>query len=386
MKDLRVVLVTNDNELQKVFLASDLFATVSVKNKLSISWTDETFVISDQLVEYHEFVQYLNEHPVGAGKVFYLTSISSGVSMKNMKLVLNSKHVDVVPYGFTRSQILQHVSEGLGLSVSHLPNVITFFGADGKVGTSMTVMSLAEEIAENSKAKVCLINLSGQPSFDFIDGITSANTIDTVKMPAINGILTADELYDTCYTKGNLSVLSSSRVLGDIPYFFPEHVESIIRLAADRFDMVLVDAGHNVLISGMYIGALNISANRFLITTQQESAKQYFDMVHDQVLSMFNINKVDFMLIINKYVPVSSLMDAESLVTTYKSVYAGQLKYVEYGWQAELQHKTLRSYDPEYAVQISQLAQMVTHLVGADYTMPIKTKPRWFSFSKAKGG
>lgn len=362
-------ILSNDIELHTKFVNIGLFSEVTVESGLSNSdkWSDvDILLVSDRTVNFNEFIEFYTNNKHKLKKVFYMLSGSTDKNAANIRNILKTKGVIVIPPKLTINQIVEKLCLDAGANVFENKNIFAFFGSDSKVGTSITTQAIAENIATHTRCSVLLLNLSGQPSANYFD-VNEILNLDTVKVKIINKVLQPKELIDTCYRKENLYILPTSRSISDMRHYHPEHIENLILLASNEFDVVLIDAGCNPN-SGMCIGALNSTNNKYLVTTQQDNARKYFESMNDQVFAVHEIFPKDFLLIINKYINSPELYTPSQLADLYKTTLAGVLPYLEYGWQAERDKCSLLVYShPEYNRYIDELSKLVTGQLGIEY-------------------
>jgi hypothetical protein len=252
-----VTLICNDIQLYNAFCSSELFGTVKVGSELDLTCGYDCLILSDRILGYNDILNMIDNSQIDARHIFYLISSESGENQVNsVKYVLKSKNVFVIPPRLTGQQILDRICESLKIDLLVNKNVITFFGADSKVGTTITSQAVAESLALNTVLQIGFLNLSGQPSFNYIQGSSEGYGIDLIKTKILNFVLSSDELRSAMISKGNLSILPSVKTLADLRYYKPKHVEYLISLATTIFDVVIVDAGYYPN-SGLFIGALN---------------------------------------------------------------------------------------------------------------------------------
>lgn len=366
---LTLKLVCNDIDLHSKIVSIGLFDDVTLNANLSESdaWGNvDIILVSDRAVNVNEFLDYINTSAYKFKQIFYMLSGGSGGYSSNVRNMLKTKGVNIIPPKLTINQIVERLCKDTGAKISENKNIFVFFGADSKVGTSITVQTIAENIATHSRCSVLLLNLSGQPSVNYFD-VSDILNLDTIKVKIINKVLQPRELIDTCYRKENLYILPTSKLISDMRHYHPEHIEYLVSLTSREFDVVLIDAGSNIHL-GMCVGSLNSTNNKFLVTTQQDNARSYFEMVNDQVFSILDLSPKDFLLIVNKYVNAPGLYAPSQLADMYKTTLAGTLPYLEYGWQAERDKCTLLAYgNNEYEKQISNISKLITELLDIEY-------------------
>lgn len=370
MKDTYTVkIVSNDIELHNKFVSIGLFNNVTVESSFegANDWPEvDILLVSDRIINVNEFLEHYNLFSRKYKKVFYMLSDNTDNNMSNMRNIMKAKGINVIPPRLTVNQIVERICKDTGTSIQVNKNIFTFFGADSKVGTSITVQAIAENIAMHTRCKILLLNLSGQPSVNYFAANEALN-LDAIKVKIMNNILQPKELEDTCWNKDNLYILPSTKSVVDMRYYHPEHIENLILLAAESFDIVLIDAGSNVNL-GLCIGALNSTGNKFLITTQQDNARYNFDVLNSQVFSVHEWTPKDFMLIINKYINSPDLYTPSQLAELYQTTFIGTLPYLEYGWQAERDKCTLLTYDnPDYKRQIDEITLLITNQLNIEF-------------------
>jgi Flp pilus assembly CpaE family ATPase len=375
---MKVTLICNDIQLYTTFNESELFEEAKIGSEFDPSVKYDCLIISDHILGYNDLINMLNNEQVKANNIFYMVSSDHNENQVNsIKYVLKSKNVNVIPPRLTSNQILDKVCETLKIDLIANSNVITFFGADSKVGTTITAQAIAECLANNTILNVGFLNLSGQPSFDYIPGPTDEYGIDQIKTKIFNFILTIEELKSAMITNGNLSILPSVKTLTDLRYYKPKHIEYLINLAASHFDVVIADAGYYPN-SGLYIGALNATKQRYMVATQQEACRKTFELIKNQILDVLDIDTSTIMLVINRCSDLIDLPDTYKLADeVYKMVHAASLPNVNRAFFiAEVQKRTLLGLDSNYDEQLNELVKIVASQLGTEYRPVMKTKKK----------
>jgi Flp pilus assembly CpaE family ATPase len=373
-----VTLICNDIQLYNAFSSSDLFGSVKVGSELDLNIKYDCLIISDRILGYNDILNMIDKNRMAAASIFYLMSSDhSENQISTIKYVLKSKSVFVIPPRLTSQQILDKVCESLKIDLAANKNVITFFGADSKVGTTITAQAVAEALANNTELQVCFLNLSGQPSFNYIQGSAEGYGIDIIKTKILNYVLSGDELKSAMINKGNLSILPSVKTLTDLRYYKPKHTEYLINLASNIFDIVIVDAGYYPN-SGLFIGSLNATKQRYMVATQQEACRVSFEITNEQILDVLDINTSSIMLVINRYSSQIDLPNAYRLADeVYKMVLAASLPNVPWVfWQTEAQRKTLAGFDDAYDNQLNELVKIISSQLGIEYRSLPKPKKK----------
>ncbi len=183
-----------------------------------------------------------------------------------MTALLKSHGISILPPKLTESQLLLRFCEIINLQERKTNNVVVLFGADSKVGTTLTALSIAENMAEQSEGNIAFLNMSGHLSYTYVENCEGKG-MDSIRSKVFNKILSKDELREAMVRSRehkNLYILPPCKTLMDFKYYKTDHIEYVINMASKIFDAVIVDAGwypHNEL----YFGALNSTPNRYMV-------------------------------------------------------------------------------------------------------------------------
>lgn len=369
---MRIALISNDAELHKEIVKNDHFDVVITENLKGVGAFD-VVIISDRIINYNELsIQFNTDTKEHQNRhLFYMLSNKySYQAIDNIKSISKTINITIIPPKLSVSQIVNRVVEIVFPNISEKgKNIITFFGADSKVGTTMITQSTAEMLTKNTNAKIGLFFLNGNPSNHYLKQREKMG-LDDIKIKLFNNILTSDELISACVTEDKaLYVLSGVESMLDIRHYHPEHIDSLLKLASEKFNLILIDAGSN-LDSGLAIASLNSTSNRYLVTTQQEVARRSYERSERQILNLLDINSNDFMLIVNKYIKSNGILNATKIADIYNMPLATFIPNLDtLGWQAEFDHKSLLDYGQEqYIKQIDQLAKVIASQAKLKYS------------------
>ncbi len=378
---LDIQLICNDIDLYNTFNGSGFFNSVKIGGVLDLNASYANLILSDRIVGYSDLLNYLNSNQLKASKIFYLLSYTHNEShISSIMVVLKAKNIIVVPPRLTDKQILDRICQALAIDKMANRNAIAFFGADSKVGTTITAQGAAECLAENTVLKVGLLNLSGQPSFNYMQG-SDGYGLDIIKTKIFNFVLSSDELKSAMIQRGGLYVLPSAKTLTDLRFYKPKHIEYLINLATGLFDIVVVDAGYYPN-SGLYIGALNATQLRYMVATQQVACRAAFDMTKEQLFKVQDIDTGSMMLVINRYSEEFNLPSTYKLAEEfYKMILAAYLPNVPgVFWKTESEKRSLRGFDTFYDAQLHELVRVIATQLNIDYLpRAVPNKKRFLS-------
>lgn len=380
-----ITLITNDIDLYNVFSAYRLFDEVNISSSIDRASEYTYLIVSDRLCGINELIQYV-ESGMKAKKIIYLlsSSKSSQSGFNTMAALLKTHNISVLPPKLTDNQILQRFCELINLQERKVNNVVVLFGADSKVGTTVTAISLAENLAAQSDdISVAFLNLSGHISYSYVE-YDEGKGMDSIRSKVFNRILSPEELKLAMVQNRdikNFYMLPPCRTLIDFKYYTSEHIEYLINMAAGLFDAVIVDAGwypHN----GLYFAALNSSSNRYMVTTQQQPSLDNHSAIRHQALDEYGITtrkggerdkKADspenILLIINRFREDLST----NIIKEYDMVQAVSLPNVPGGFNnAEIEKRSLKGMNKYYDKQLDKL----TNLVALQLDLKLESKKK----------
>lgn len=372
---MKILLMNNDIELKKSLENTNLFE-VSIIRELKESKeldSSDLIVIADFELSLNEIIIMVDTDKINILKnkqLFYiLTKTYSSQTISNIIAIADSRKVNIIPPKLTTSQIVTNIVQKVFPDVhDNTSSIITFFGADSKVGTTMIAQSTAELLAKNTGLKVGLLFLNNNPSNYYIRKKDKLG-IDGIKNKLFNNILTSSELVDSCLqTAPNLFILTGVEYLLDARQYQPEYIDRLIKLAAERLNIIIIDAGSNID-SGIAIAALNATKYRYLVTTQQENIRKNFERIDRQVLKQLQIDSGSFMLVLNKYVSSNNIYSAVQLGELYKMTLAVHIPNLDLlGWQAEFDQKSLLDYEQsDYNKQLDNLGRLIASQMNVPY-------------------
>ncbi len=370
---MKVALIARDTELLHELENSGWFSKVTVHETLDQVTDQEVVLISDGLLDYKQLGAAC---PVNWGfkKVFYMLSNHRNLRLaENVASLCTSTGIKLIPPKLTVRQIVLNILQEVDLEIDiRGKRIAVFMGADSKVGTTMVSQSCAEYLAEHSNLKVGWFALSKKKNNEYY---SDHSGIDGLKTKLFNAVLTGEELKDSCITRGNLYVLLGPENMLEYRQYHLEHVERLYQLAMSFLDVLIVDVGSD-LDCGLSLGAIQGSRGKFMVTTQQESAKSHFALVRQQLFTALQIKPEDFMLVINKYLEESQLSNVSQLTNYYSMAWAGTLPHMEHlGFDAELEHKTLFKMDvSEFNGGIQAVSRVVANRLGVTLKEPISNQ------------
>lgn len=389
---MKAIVVSDRTDLVEKLGEHPLFQAVQ-QVELPISDAGEAVIVIDQgSLDINELLAVYKDRHAGktAGQtVFYLLTRQIDARIHDLFAAKEITMIDALP-GTESTDIVQEIVRHLQPEgVKRNKNVITFFGADHSVGTTMLATACAEQLSRWTNGRIGLFFLNEQPGTQFLKAKPGTDVgLDEIRMKLFNHILTKKELNETYLNYKNLSVLQGSRNLLANRHYHPEHAERLLNLASSDFDVLLVDAGANIEY-GLAVGALTSSQQNFLITTQQEAVKTRFERMEQQVFKPLKLNSNQFFMIVSKYVREPNLPTGKDLANYHKMVLAGTVPYMDLqGWQAEFEQKTLLHYEqPEYVDSVERLCLLIARQVNLEIHKPQRKQTlltKWFG--GARGG
>lgn len=369
---MNIYMVSRDYELKKSLDNTGYFEQIFIAQELSSVVKDYDIVlISDKIIDNTQIA--MNNFPELEGrKVYYmLSNYNSRQMLDNIASVCKSKKINVIPPKLSMQQIIERIITDLFPNSSKNRNIVAFFGADSKVGTTMTTTAIGEALSQNTNVKVMVIYLNGQRGTSYVKDDIPGIGIDNMRVKIINQILSKEELLDNCIKKDNLYILPGIDNILDIRQFHPEHVEYLLSLATQVANIILIDCGNAASLDfsgALSIAGLNAARYKYLVTTQQKLALDNFIRAEGQVLDYLDIKGEDFLLILNKYYKSVGLSTPDEIAKKYGGlVLAGYIPYLDFkGWEAEYSNSTLLN-DNEFKNDVELISQLIATQLEVRY-------------------
>lgn len=232
-----------------------------------------------------------------------------------------------------------------------MEKVIGFFGGDHQVGATMVAQSFAEVLQQRGK-KVLYLMGSGKFGEEFLP-LSGKHSIDDLKASVRSGRVTAEDFYQSLEQIRGLWVLPGVRNQLTAGYFTENTFEVLLSEVSEDFDYVVIDGGSDANL-GITISALNTADHRFFVTTQQSKSIRRMILLQKNI-----VQPLERMgdLVINKYLKDPALLLKSDILSLCEIEEAFTVPYVEYGWQAEMENKSLLRYG-RFAKGIEVLADV----------------------------
>ena len=232
-----------------------------------------------------------------------------------------------------------------------MKKIIGFFGGDNQVVTTMIAQSFAEVLQQRGN-KVLYLMGSGKFGEEFLP-LSSRHSIDDLKASIRSGKVTAEDMYQNLEEVRGLWVLPGVRNQLAAGYFTENTFEVLLSEIGDDFDYTVIDGGSDANL-GITISALNTADHRFFMTTQQSKSIRRLILLQKNIVQPLGKGGD---LVINKYLKDPALLLKNDILSLCEIEEAFTVPYVEYGWQAEMENKSLLRYG-KFARGVETLADV----------------------------
>lgn len=247
-----------------------------------------------------------------------------------------------------------------------MTKLFTFFGADTKVGTTMTAHSFARALAKMYPDKMTiLLHTDGDDGADYYKA--EKGGFDDIKFTLLKNCTKASEISEICDKKDNLWILPGFSDYLSYSWYEPSDFWFLINLLDGDFDFIVVDGGAN-LNSALTVGALDnehkpstIESIEILVTNQQPKSLKEFKKRNENVFRKVNFS-FDYLLV-NRYQEVKVLPIYQQVAKNYGFEECFVLSNVAGGAAliAEIDQKTMFELDPKrYQKEIMFFAEFLT--------------------------
>ena len=214
-------------------------------------------------------------------------------------------------------------------------NIISFFGGDTQVGTTMISQSVALSLGK-SKKKVLLMLCSGNYGNDFMS-LSSEYSLDDIKVNLSSNNICKEDVDGILLNQGEFKVLPGVKDITRVKYYREDDVGKITSVIKSDYDYIIIDAGSNVNY-GINISSLLEADKVYFIVTQQEKSIRRFVNTYYKVLYPLNITGK---VINNKFREEygnNSLLELEEVIGRGDFI---NINYSHDSWMAEIKHSTL---------------------------------------------
>lgn len=376
---MKLGLISSSLELKQVLEANVNFQ-VHVVSSLEETEDAALIVASSKEVDLNALTVHFSDPEKRSGKqLFYiLHKIESAIEQTNVESICQARGIHVIPplsIGQIAERIIRRVFPEGAIKKD---NVVVFFGADAKAGTTMVSLDVSKKFEAGSRRKVLFISLSDNPAGMYLKTPDLEQVaMDEIKIKVLNKMLAPEELVGACIKQGNLHILQGPKYIPDRRYYQPEHIEFLIEIGSQIADLIVIDAGSNIE-RGLTIGALKASKYRYLVTTQQEVPLKRYEVIENDILRVIQIKPQEFMLVINRYIDGISQYSEERVAERYKMHLAASIPdLANMGWQAEIDKQSLLSIaGEEYRFKIQQLCVLMSNQTGLPFEPDIEMKKK----------
>lgn len=374
---MKLLLISEDQVLKESFESVKKFDVQNQSTLNLISHVEpNVLIISDHLVDKNELIEKADEFDE-IDFVFYMLS---GVKRENeiIKPICESKNIYIVPPHLTNGEIVSKILQVIVPKTITSNNVVLFYGADSKVGTTMTTQAIGEYLAEQTDKRVLVISLSNKPNDQYIP--KGRKSIDALKTKLASRIIDFDDILEECYKNKHFFLLPGPRDILGIRKYTIEDINYLLELvSAQRDFIILIDAGSD-MDNPLTVAAIQKIKNRYLITTPLPSSLENFRQLETQVLSnsVFNLRSDDFLLIINKFKEFED-NEGSKIADSYKATLIGTLPFSNDGKTVEIERQSLKHFDTDYREKLFNITKVIA--TKADTNL-IKDESKKTSFFK----
>lgn len=239
-----------------------------------------------------------------------------------------------------------------------LNEVITFFGADAKVGTSMIAQSVAEELA--AKKKNVLLIFASQELFDeFLNTEDNHTSIDDIHLtdPAK---LTFNDMEHIIQKTGTFDYIKGCVRPTELRFYHEDILKSIITLVQKRYDYVIIDGGHNYQYP-LPVYSLLVATKRVYVVTQDYKTIARFNSTVKTILAADALKTLaSEEIVLNRYNKNDGIYSAENI----KEIFELPITLVpraKGGASCEANHQTLSRVDRGFKAAIAELTNRLTN-------------------------
>ena len=175
--------------------------------------------------------------------------------------------------------------------------VISVFGGDSNVGTSIIAQSMAEIAAEKGE-RVLFMEASDRTLGSYVE-FTDEGRDRTEPLPSIDDIVKGKDSESCILSAGSFAVIRGGQSVKQ-ESFRKNFVFKLIQSVSENFDRIVIDSGSNAG-SNLSISALLASDRRFFIVRQNPKCIERFKKTAEEVLISEEIYRKGDKIIVNAF-------------------------------------------------------------------------------------
>lgn len=338
----KIGIISNNKILEQELAHRAPVTIVSVKKESDTIKEFDIILTDDEIMNYEEVINLKKKNK--EVEIFYYIK---GYVDHKINEMFNKNEIICVTR-LTEKQVIAKV-----LDIKKTTNVVSFYGADSKVGVTTVAQSTAESIAKCCKdKKIAFIKLDAKNEYVKEDELGS---FEHIRLSVKNRLLKIGEI--PIIKKEKFDVIKGFSDLLNRRFIHPEDIEYIFEILSEKYDLIIVDIYTMNILDGITIGALNMSTYLYLVTTQQKNSFSNYEVLREQMLKYLDL---DIRIIVNKYMDITKLDTLDDINKKYNMVTALVLPFVDFGWQAENESKVIYSFtDKKFNKEIDEFAMTI---------------------------
>jgi MinD-like ATPase involved in chromosome partitioning or flagellar assembly len=363
-KNLDLIKFLEDKSEYKIIPVKELFF-----------YENNYYVISDEEISFTRLLSKL-ENKYRYKISYILSNCYETTEITNIISVGKSNGINIIPPNTSEDQVCQNILRNINPNFSvnfNNKKIVTFIGADSKVGVTMVSQSIAEIISVNTDLKVCFMLLNECKGGNYFQNPQN-KSIDNIRSKLSSKLINNEDILNVSIRiNKKLYIIPGPADILNMRYYFPEDLELLIDKASKMFDILIIDSGSKID-SALTTAALNSTCHKILVTTQQNNAINNYEKISSQIFDLMGLNYKEFMIVINRYRNLTYLFSVSELTNMFQMIPLGFLPDVGMiDWQAEYHRKSLLSYKNDmYTSQIIKMGQILSNKMGIEFNYKYK--------------
>lgn len=178
-----------------------------------------------------------------------------------------------------------------------MKKIISFFGGDSNVGTTMIAQSVAEELANKHNQRVLFIMASCKLGIDYIpDG--SEASLDDIRVNITNRTIVENDVLGIIGSVNKLDYIPPIKGIETAIYYGIDDIGQLIEPIAKRYDYFVIDGGCDLNL-GLNISALKYATEIYYVVTQSPKCIRRFNVLKKSILEPLGF---EGSIIVNKHI------------------------------------------------------------------------------------
>ena len=175
-----------------------------------------------------------------------------------------------------------------------MADIITFFGGDSQVGTTLLSGSVCQGLKQRGKKSV-LILASSEIGEGYFTSEKKNNLGNLLRLSSLGS-----ETVANCIASGpDFDIILGSDEPLKKQFFEPDLLEDICEILSKNYDFIVIDGGHDITLP-LCVASLTAARRRYYVLTGSEKCRIRFEASFSSVIEGLGLDTKEDRIVLNK--------------------------------------------------------------------------------------